>query len=92
MKASWRDWLASRTVKINATLAVAFAALIAWVATLSDADLLTLGLTEKQAIIAMAAIKVASAVANLWLRADTTGPLAGRAGGPDPMADVQDAR
>lgn len=79
MKASFSDWLASRMVKLNAVLAAAFMALIAYVATLSDADLLALGLTEKQVIIGLGLIKVASAIANIWLRSQTTAPLAGRA-------------
>lgn len=79
MKATWKDWFASRMQRLNMFIVAAFSAALIYVTSLSESDLANIGLTEKQIIIAMMIIKIVSALENIRLRADTTGPLAGRA-------------
>lgn len=76
---TWADWIASRTIKFNATLGAIMAAVLAYAMTLTDADLIALGVTPSRAMAIMAAISLADKIWNIWQRTKTSEPLAGRA-------------
>lgn len=92
MRATWKDWFASRMQRLNMIVTAVLTAAVAYVSLLSASDLANIGLSEKQIVIGLLLIKIGVAVANLYLRADTSKPLAGRADASDPMANVQDAQ
>lgn len=92
MRPTLKDWFASRMQRLNMAVTAVLAVTVAYVSMLSAADLATIGLSEKQIIVGLLLIKIGVALANLYLRADTAAPLAGRSAKPDPMAGIQDAR
>lgn len=78
MKTTWRDWLASRTIKFNAFMAAAWAALLPVFLTMTAADWQAIGFSERTALLAVMAVQIAGNAWNAYLRADTHRPLAGR--------------
>jgi flagellar biosynthesis protein FliQ len=76
---SWADWWASRTIKFNTMMGGLFAAAIPVITQIDETTLVALGLTPKNVLLTMAAVKVIDNVVNNKLRAITTKPLSERA-------------
>lgn len=92
MRATWSDWLASRTMRLHGILIAATTAAVGYLMTLDETDLEAFGVSPRNIIIALGLIRIASDSYGAWLRTDTTKPLAGRTDASDPMANVQDAQ
>ena len=80
MKASWKDWWASRTIRFNAYMAGIMGALMPVLLLVDEAQLTSLGLSERAVTVCVIIISVLSSFWNKLLRADTHKPLAGRSG------------
>lgn len=81
MRSTFKDWLASRTMRLNAFMQALFMSLMAAVATWGQDMWEAFGLTTNQAMIAVALVGIVSGAANMALRVDTHRPLAGRSRG-----------
>lgn len=78
-KSTWADWFASRTIRFNLYMTALFAALLPVLASFSEEDFATLGLSPKWVLVGMAVVKVLSGLQNIHLRLQTGRPIAGRA-------------
>lgn len=78
----WRDWLKSRTIRFNTTIAALSAAVMPVVLSIDESKLVALGFSSKTVVITAAVISVASSLYNNRLRRKTNHSLAGRADVP----------
>lgn len=91
MKTTWSDWIASRTMKFNAMMMAATSAAIAYAATLTEADLQAFGLSAKNIVLILGAIRIVGDGFNMWLRTDTKQSLVGRSAKNGDTDGIQDA-
>ena len=75
---SWRDYFASRAIRLNSFVATFSAVVLPVVLSLSDNDLASLGVSPRGVVIVSALIAIALAFQNNRLRVKTDKPLVGR--------------
>lgn len=79
MKATWRDWVSSRIIRLQLYIGTLLAGFLLATSTMTAADWAAIGLDQTWANRVVMTLAVIGNFRTMILRADTTGPLAGRA-------------
>lgn len=77
-KASIRDWLASRTVRLNAVFLAVWSAVLPIVIMWDESDWQEFGLSKSSAMLIVVLVNAIGNISNIYMRGITKKPIAGR--------------